>query len=1085
MKKRLTTAKKCFLFRNTAVILLLLLLFSVNKSIAQEVTRTISGKIIDENQKPIQGVTIVIDGEKGGNVTNKKGEFTFKAPNKEVKLILSFVGYVTKELVISKETLLINESLEPTQKKLDDVVVIAFGSKSRGNLTESVSTVKSADISKSPVSGIDQALQGRAAGVNVISGDATPGGRTSIQIRGLGTINNADPLFVIDGIIYKDPTGQALSNINPSDIESVSILKDASATSIYGFQASNGVVVVTTKKGKEGKPKVSFNTYTGTQKAWKKIRGLTEKQYAIYNNEFIDQGNLATGLSILKNPDWANPETLGEGTDWVSEVFRNAKVYDAALDISGGAKGLTYNVGLGYRAQDGIVIQSGFKRYTLNSNVNYQANSKLKVGVFSSFSYSNQQVINTNNIGSSSLLINAISFTPSLPNAKDSLGRWVGLPPSSQQGQPGFAWFRGFPFHPVAVANSTDNFNINTNLFASAYAQYNIIPSLSFKSSFGIYRWTGDGKYYQSRLITSNGVGTNTANILSIGTNNGYGYNWDNYFAYDKRFGKHSVSATLGTQYNYDFGQGYAVGQNDFLTDNPSTRILGLGRKPVNFGYSYASDQAAVGFYSRVNYGYDDRYLVTLTGRRDGTSVFKNNKYGSFGAVSVAWRAINENFLKQNNIFSDLKVRLSYGINGNKNALGAYTGNLLVGSGNSNYILNGNDIALGVSPISQGNGNLSWEKGQQMDIGLDLGFLKDRLTVTLDYYNRVTKGLLIRKQTQAIYGTEAIPDNFFTNSFTSPTINAGRVENKGFEISVGYKAKPGKINYNVNLNASYNENKFVEIDADTKQLPITSRTGLGDINRYVAGEPLGVFFGHVIDGIFQNQKEIDAANAYARTKTGNASALFQDKAGIGDIRYKDINEDGVINDDDRKIIGNPNPKLNFGFSGNVSYKNFDFNFLLQGVGNVDIYNGVSQVIDAGSNKGQTPSSKTLENFNKHWTGEGTNNRWPRYVYGDPNNNKRPSDLFIEKGGYLRARVIQLGYTLPKKVYQKLFINGVRVYVSAQNLFTITKYKGSDPEILKPYGTDGSNNQSRNTDIGVDLGAYPQPKTFLIGINVNL
>jgi TonB-dependent starch-binding outer membrane protein SusC len=1083
MSKRLTILKK-FLLPNVITALLLGILFFKPSTVAAQESRTITGKITDENKKPVEGATITIAGEQGGNTTNKKGEFILKVPDKEVKVIVSFVGYVTKELIVTKATLIINESLDPTQKKLDDVVVIAFGSKTKGNLTESVSTIKSADISKAPVSGVDQALQGRAAGVNVISGDATPGGRTSIQIRGLGTINNADPLFVIDGIIYKDPTGQALANINPNDIESVSILKDASATSIYGFQASNGVVVVTTKKGKEGTPKISFNTYAGSQKAWKQIRGLTERQYAVYNNEFIDQGNLATGQSILKNPDWANPETLGEGTNWVAEVFRQAKVYDAALDISGGARGLTYNVGLGYRTQDGIVIQSGFKRYTLNSNVNYQANAKLKIGVSSSFSYSNQQVINTNNIGSSSLLINAISFTPSLVNAKDSLGRWIGLPPSSQQGQPGYAWFRGFPFHPVAVANSTDNFNINTNLFVSAYVQYNILPALSFKSSFGIYRWTGDGKYYQSRLITSNGVGSNTVNILNIGTNNGYGYNWDNYFAYDEKFGKHAISATLGTQYNYDFGQGYAVGQNDFLTDNPSTRILGLGRKPVNFGYSYASDQAAIGFYGRVNYGYDDRYLVTLTGRRDGTSVFKNNKYGSFGAVSIAWRVINEAFLKQNNIFSDLKVRVSYGVNGNKNALGAYTGNLLVGSGNSNYILNGNDIALGVSPISQGNSNLSWEKGQQTDIGLDFGFLKDRITITMDYYNRVTKGLLIRKQTQAIYGTESIPDNFFVSPFTSPTINAGRVENKGFEVSIGYRSKPGKITYNMSVNTSYNSNKFVEIDADTKQLPITSRTGLGDINRYVAGEPLGVFFGHVTDGIFQNQKEIDDANDYARKKTGNATALFQDKAGIGDIRYKDINGDGLINDGDRKIIGNPNPKYNFGFSGNISYRNFDFNFLLQGVAKVDIYNGVAQVIDAGSGQGQTPSSKTLKNFNQHWTGEGTSNRWPRYIYGDPNNNKRPSDLFIEDGGYLRARVVQLGYTLPKKMYQRLFVSSVRVYMSVQNLFTITKYSGSDPEILKPYGTDGSNNQSRNTDIGVDLGAYPQPRTFIAGINVN-
>ena len=322
MNKRFTLAKKCFSLKSITTFIVLLLSFSVQKTIAQETTRTISGKIIDENKKPIYGLSIVVEGEQGGTTTNKKGEFNFKVPNKNVKLILSFVGYVTKEVAVSKETLLINESLEPTQKKLDEVVVIAFGTKSKANLTESVSTVKSSELTKSPVSGVDQALQGRAAGVNVISGDATPGGRTTIQIRGLGTINNADPLFVIDGIIYKDPTGQALANINPSDVESISILKDASATSIYGFQASNGVVVVTTKKGKEGKPRITFNTYTGTQKAWKQIKGLTEKQYAIYNNEFIDQGNLATGQTILKNPDWANPETLGEGTNWVGEVFR-------------------------------------------------------------------------------------------------------------------------------------------------------------------------------------------------------------------------------------------------------------------------------------------------------------------------------------------------------------------------------------------------------------------------------------------------------------------------------------------------------------------------------------------------------------------------------------------------------------------------------------------------------------------------------------------------------------------------------------------------------------------------------------------
>ena len=897
------------------------------------------------------------------------------------------------------------------EKTIEEVVVIGYGKAKAKDLTGSVSVINLNKTGNQPVADIGQAIQGRASGVTVIN-SGEPGSNVTFRIRGTGTIQNNNPLIVVDGM----PLNGGLNQINMSDVESINILKDASSTAIYGSRGANGVVMITTKRGAKGGI-LNFDTFTGIQSVSNMIKVLDASQYAQLNNEMLANGGLTP------NPEFANPSSLGAGTNWLAALFNPSILSSYSLSYGDRSEKSNLYVSTSYFNQKGVVLNTNYDRYIVQINGDTKLKSFLKIGN----SVKLQHDIKKN--GSYDIKGTILSL-PTRP-IYDTNGNWAG--PGSNP------LLYGDIDNPIGkatiVENSTKGYNIQGNIYAEA----EIIKDLKFKSLGGIetniwYNRTWSPKY-------SWGVKSQENSYLFEGSNRSITLLWDNTLTYDKTIGKHHINAVVGSsaqnnKYNY-----LSASVQKFASDNTQQIDNGI-LQPVQHGN--ASEWAIMSYLGRVNYNFANKYYVTATIRRDGSSRFgMDNRWGWFPSAALAWRISNENFLKNSNVINNLKLRLGYGITGNQEI-----GNYSFSSSYNTYLYNfNNSYVSAVLPTVLPNPNVKWEGQEQYNAGFDLDLFNNRISLIVDGYVKNTNDMLVPM---------SVPVTSGYSDVYVPSINAGKIQNKGFEVTLSTKnIIKNDFKWSSDAVFSYNKNNVESINSDT---PIITASGgfNSAIGLIKAGYPVNVFYGYITDGIFQNQDEVDR---HAVQMPGSNSAT---STAPGDIRFKDLNNDGVVNDKDRTIIGNPNPKFTFSFNNTFSYKNFDLTIFLQGSYGNDIFNANRMYTEAMSII-QNQSTAVLG----RWTGEGTSNNIPRAIYGDPNQNSRVSDRYIEDGSYLKIKNINLSYTLPKAVFGQNF-NSVKIFVSAQNLVTWTKYSGFDPEV--PVN-------------GIDNGTYPITRTVSLGLNI--
>ena len=1015
---------------------LLLLLFMVGTTLsatAQDLT--ITGTIVsDIEDEPLPGATVLVKGTTIGTSADIDGSYRLNVPPEATTLIFSFVGYETLERELNGADV-VNVSLAPNLETLGEVVVVGYGTQQKRDLTSSISSVDSEALSKRQVSGLDQALQGQAPGVFVTQNSGSPGGSVSVKVRGLGTIGNSDPLYVVDGVPYYGN----LNSINPNDIASIDVAKDAASGAIYGANAANGIVFITTKRGEAGKMSVDFNTYVGVQQQGYKVPVLTSQEYAILLNESRSNAGLPR---VYSN---AEINGLGFGTDWQDEVFRNATIQNYGLNISGGNEKSTFLVSGNYFKQQGIIIGSDYERYNLRLNSDHEITDRIKFGTNLNINRGERQGINENDEFNSIPLAALVSSPVMMARHPD--GSFAG--PTGAKGDSDTR-------NPVSNALTTQNTDVNWTFFGNAFTEIDIVGGLRYRLNTAYTFNYGYYSFYQPRLQED--LFSVPIDQLGEGSYSSGSFLLENILMYDKVFGKHTLSALAGFTMGSGNGRSMSATGQDFLSPkavvinnaDPNTIRAQGTKEPPSRGLSVLS---------RVNYEYDDRYFLSATVRRDGSSNFgPNNRFGTFPGVSAGWRIAGEDFFNVP-LVSDLKLRASWGQLGNS-SIRPFGYIPLIGFG-SNYILgSGQSIITGAAPLFPANESIRWETTTTTNFAVDLGLLEDRLSFTVEYYIKESDDILLEKPLPLSSGYQE-----------NPPFNVGKVNNYGLELAATYRQSVGDLTYSIGANFSTLKNEVVDLGGAP---PISSTFDVNGFypNSTRVGYPIAAFYGYVADGIFQNQGEVDAHAA-------------QEGAAPGDIRFQDISgpegvPDGVINGEDRQVIGNPLPDYSFGLTAQFSYLGFDLSFLIQGVYGNEIYNA---------------PRINLENFsdfgNKHnyiidrWTGEGTSNRVPRLVWTDPNNNfGRSSSYFVEDGSYVRLKNIQLGYNLPGAMLERVGIAHARVYVSSENLVTLTRYSGYDPEIGSVPGTggQGTDESFRSFNNGVDIGNYPIARSFTVGIN---
>jgi TonB-linked SusC/RagA family outer membrane protein len=972
---------------------------------AQQIT--VQGVVKDQTGETVIGASVMEKGTTNGTITGIDGDFSLNmSPNGT--LVVSFVGYKTQEVQVKGQKQL-QVVLSEDAEMLDEVVVIGYGTMKKSDLTGAVSSIGNKDIKDSPVSNLGQAIQGKISGVQIVDA-GKPGDNVSIKIRGLGSINNCDPLVVIDGV----PTDLGLSSLNMADVERLDVLKDASATAIYGSRGANGVVMITTKRGTEGKGKLAVSANYSFQNATNVPSLLNAAQYAELSNDMM----VNSGRN--PNPEWANPSELGAGTDWMDELLRTGVMQNYTVSYSGGNEKSHYYVSGGFLDQSGIVKSVNYRRFTFQSNSDAQVLKWLKFSNNITFSADTKKS-GSYNIG------DALKALPIYP-VKNEDGSWSGPDGNSE-------WYGSTrnPIGPTELNKSqTDGYNFLANLTA----ELTFTKWLKFKSTFGY-----DAKFWFIDNFTPkyNWKPTPTEETSRYKSDNkSFTYLWDNYFLFDHTFAeKHRVGLMAGMSAQWNTNDYLNAQKNVFMFDN--VHEMDNGEEMYAIGGN-ETEWALLSYMARVNYSYEDRYLLTATIRRDGSSRFgKKHRWGTFPSVSVAWRASQEKWFPKNDYINDLKVRAGYGVTGSQASVGNYS--YLASYNTSVYpfgISSGNQTALVSSTLA--NPYIHWEEVAQTNIGFDASLFNSRVMFSFDAYLKETRDMLVKASIPITSGFEDT-----TTTYT----NAGKVRNQGIEMSLHTINLTGELGWETNLTATYNKNKIKDLNSDVPYY--INQINNSYVTMLAKDYPINVFYGYVTDGIFQNQSEV---NTHA----------VQPGAEPGDIRFRDLNNDGVINDSDRTVIGNPNPSWLFSMNNSLSYKGFELSVFLQGIAGNKIYNANN--ID---NTGMAAAYNQTTDVLKRWQGEGTSNSMSRAVFGDPNQNTRVSDRFVENGSYLRLKNITLSYTFPKQWLQKAQIENARLSLSCENVATITGYSGFDPEV-------GIN--------GIDQNRYPISRTFSLGLNFN-
>lgn len=1020
----------------------------------------VSGRVTDAKGEGLPGVTVLVKGTTIGTSTGADGSFSLSVPENST-LVFSSIGYKNQEQAITGATSTIAIRMSDDAQSLKEVVVVGYGTQSRQELTTSVASVGGAQIARQPVAGFDQALQGQAPGVQVTAPTGAPGAGINVRIRGNATLSlNGSPLYVIDGVpVLPDyqqelTTGNQrlnpLNTINPNDIESIDVLKDGAAAAIYGVRAANGVVVITTKRGKVGQAQVGLSMYYGKQYLRKKLDLLNSQQFARQYNETIANYNAqqTSAGSILPIPfaDPNNPSPYN--TDWQDEVYRPAAIQNYQLNVSGGTEKTRYYVAGGYFKQDGININSGFDRFNFKINFDQEVSSRFRMGINlnTSRSHTNGSVRSELGAGSSGTVIGALTQIPTIP---------VYNPDGVTYAVNTFA--TNFD-NPVGNLRESNNNAIVYQAIGNLFGELDILKNLKLRSSIGLDFRTQTENTFVSRNYPSlalPGVDPAQRGAARTATNQQVIWLLENTLTYNPNLGDKSHLTLLA---------GQSMQASDRFTSGAATRgfasnavpYLSAGSIADGIPGSYADQWSLLSFFSRAIYDYDQRYLATVSFRADASSRFSSaNRFGYFPAVALGWRISKESFFPETRAISDLKLRASFGANGNQEIY-TYQRFARYGTG-YNYQGTGTSIVGGISQSNIGN-EVKWETTYQYNGGIDLAMFNNRLTFTFDIYNKRTKDLL---------NDLAIPPSSGAQTL-SITQNLGTIENKGIEIGVvtrNVDGQNGDFAWSTNFNVSGNRNKILDIGMLPNDAGVLSpRINLVGSTIQQAGVPLGSFYGYVADGIIQTQDQLNALNA------GSPNKIYQNaKTAPGDIKFRDLNGDGVINASDRTIIGNPNPKAFAGITNNFSYKGLDLSIFFQGSFGNDIYNQTRTVTE-----GQTDPINQSAAVLNHWTPTNTDTSIPRPVRSDPNQNNRISTRFIEDGSYVRLKNITLGYTVPTALSKHAAIKSLRVYATTQNLVTWTKYSGYDPEVsADPLST---------SSLGRDFGVYPQSRTYTVGLN---
>lgn len=990
---------------------LFLFLFFVSGNImAQKIS--VTGKVTDAaNGLPLFGVSIGITGTTSGTISDVDGKYSIQVPSKAAVLVFTSVGYKPQQIAVGSNSQ-INVALVPEMTQLEQIVVVGYGTQRKKDLTGSISLVSTKEIKSLAVPSVGDALQGRAAGVQVIS-SGVPGSDATFRIRGVGTINNNDPLLVIDGV----PVSSGLNTLNMNDVESMQVLKDASATAIYGSRGANGVVIVTTKRGKSDQSHLDFNYFFGMQNAKNVVEMLNASEFAALHNEIM------ANAGFPQNPAYANPASLGEGTDWLGEMLNPTPMQNFSLSYSGSSEKTNVYVSGNYLSQDGIVTNTGYKKLTLQFNSDTKVFDKLKFG--------NSLTLNNDVKKSGNWSIrNAMLALPTQPLYQEN-GNYSG--PIQQP------MWDGDLVNPIGLAKTVDNSTLGYNLIGSLYGEYEIIQGLKIKSTFGLQANFWNSRTWAPDYHWNSSINENS--YLYEQYNKNLTWLWDNMVTYEKAIDKHNITL-MGGMSAQENESHYLNGSKQSFASN-LTQQMDNGTLQPTLGGS-TSSWSLLSYIGRANYSYNGKYLATATVRYDGSSRFgEGNKWGLFPSGSLAWRISEEDFMKSLTFINSMKVRAGYGVTGNQE-IGNYSFASALQTIKYNF---NNSVVNAVVPLMMPNPNVQWEEQKQANIGVDVSMFKSRIEITIDAYIKNTDNMLVPM---------SVPVSTGYSDVYVPYINAGQMENKGVEFTIDSRNLTGDFTWNTSFNISYNRNTVKSLN-DT--VPMASGSiGLNyNLALIQAGHPVNEFYGFITEGIFQTQTEVDN---HAVQVPGNDP---YNRTSAGDIRFKDLNNDGVINDLDRAFTGNPNPTLIFALNNSFTFKGFDLSLFLQGVSGNKILNANRIYSEAMS----VAQNQTVEILNR-WTGEGTSNLMPRAVFNDPNKNTRPSDRYIENGSYLRIKNLTLGYTLPSKLTEKAHMASLRVYASGLNMYTFTKYTGFDPEV----GTSG-----------IDNNVYPVTATYSIGVNL--
>lgn len=967
-----------------------------------------------DGTETMPGVNVLIKGTTQGTATDIDGNFSIQVPSSQSILVFSFVGFRQQEIRVGNTTTL-SVAMEPDLSNLSEVVVVGYGTQERAKVTGAISSIGSEAIRSLPVPNLASAIQGRAAGVQVTNAGA-PGAEPIVRIRGIGTVGNNDPLYVIDGV----PAG-GLNQINPADIESIEVLKDASAAAIYGSRAANGVILVTTKKGVIGKPKVTFDSYYGTQQAWRQLDLLNRDQYIAFGRELLANGNQPAPQRFDNLGDLANVET-----DWQGEMFRSAPIQDHNFSISGGTESVLYNVSMGYFKQEGIMRGTGFERISFRSNTDFKINKYVSVGQTLTFAYSDRN--NEPFTGGRSQLEHIVKQVPYIPVRDESrLGGFRS--PDRVDGTD--------PENPVLNAELRTNRQQDFKLLGTAYLDVKPFEGFKYRFLVGMDIGIGTNDQYTPRFFSGDFTNQPFA-LITQSRGTFVSPLISNQFSYQKTINKHNFDllAVIEQQTFRSTSLG-GSGQNNLTNE---VRVLQGVQNQVTTGNQI--DYALISYIGRINYDYDQKYLFSASIRQDGGSRFgPRNKWGTFPSVSVGWRLSEESFMKSLTAISDLKLRASYGQTGN-DRIGDYAYQATI---NSNHFYNFGGSLQGGSTISAlANADLRWETTIMRNIGMDLGLFNDRFNLSVEYFDNTTEGMIL--------GVPIPPSLGFDGA---PVANVGTVNNSGLEFTLGYRKYTGDFQFSIDGNLGFVNNELVSLGTGNT---IFGPSFNGDPYTFTEeGQPIAYFYGWIADGIFQ---------------TGESTAS-QPNASAGDIKFRDINNDGIINAGDRTNLGHYLPDFTYGVNFSGSYKNFDITMFLQGVQGNEIFNNL-RFHTEGMTRLFNASTAVLD----RWTPNNTNTTVPRAVSGDPNRNARASSRFVEDGSFMRVKNIILGYTFPSAALNSMtngYVSKVRVYFLTQNPLTFTNYSGYDPEIAARTGI----NTSLGT--GIDYGQFPAARTFIGGI----